>query len=652
MQGSGRDERKRIEELERENEALRRRISALPDEPTATRLDRLLGDRLVLANLPQFVSVLERDTRVVYLNRSIPGRPVEEMIGLLATEHLDGDHRTAFLATFERAWSEGKPAELEFETRSGYHWVSYFVPIVDAGTVAFMLVTTLDLTSSRRAEMALRESETRIRQALEASGMGTWTWRMEEDRVHWDSRLRAIFGVESSENPLTYERYIGFVVPEDRDRVAAAVQTALETGVYHDLEHRIVRPNGEQRHVLCKGFVLRGDDGSVLGLRGGVFDVTERHALEEELRQAHKMEAIGRLTAGIAHNFNNLLGVILPSVELARIGPAKDIGTRLDDIEHAATRAAEMVRDLMLFARGGVAALRRPEDAVALVRRTLGIARATFGPAIAIDLDVVGEIPPISANAGQIEQVLLNVCLNARDALDAAVTARPVITVRVERTSTTTVGIRVSDNGPGMDEATRLRVFEPFFTTKPGNRGTGLGLASAYAIAVDHGGRIDCESAPGAGTTIALELPIADGPAQVREAEPPSAPRASGRERILVVDDEPAIRKIVCAILADAGFLVVEATDGAHALAVLAESAERVDLVVVDRAMPRLGGEAFVAELRRRGSRLPAVMLSGHHATAVGADAVLAKPVTSRALLETVRSVLDRAARAREKAAS
>jgi signal transduction histidine kinase len=265
----------------------------------------------------------------------------------------------------------------------------------------------------------------------------------------------------------------------------------------------------------------------VTGLRGGIFDITDRKRLEEQLRHVQKMEAVGQLTAGIAHNFNNLLSIVLPNVELCRAQAPAAIDGPLADIEHAAVRATELVRQLMRFARHEIGASKSEVDLAAIAQRTVSICRATFDRRISIELAAQQDLPPVLARAGEIEQVLLNICINARDAFEEARSENPSLRIAVERGGRDTLRVSVRDNGPGIDAATRARLFEPFFTTKDVGRGTGLGLASAYGIVVDHQGHISCHSEPGAGTVFTVELPIAR---EVRSARPqPAASPVSRR---------------------------------------------------------------------------------------------------------------------------
>jgi two-component system, cell cycle sensor histidine kinase and response regulator CckA len=636
----------RISTLLDEFDALPDRVreSIIVARPRDELLQRVLGDRVVLESLPEIVSVLDRDLTILYLNRTVPGRYIGDQIGTCVLDYVPFEIHAQYREVFERAWSLGDFQSFEFASLGNYTWQCRFVPVREAGDVVLMLVTASDVTERVTAERALRESENRLRHAIDVAGMGTWTHDWRTDVIVWDAALCVIYGIGPHEVPRGYEQYLQRVHPDDRQYVHQSFVQSRATGVYQDLEHRILRPTGEVRHVLAKGSTTYDSNGVATGSLGAAFDVTARKRMEEQLYHGQKMEAVGQLTAGIAHNFNNVLSIILPNVELCRRDATPPLAARLGDIEHAAERAADLVRQLMLFARREVEVTKSALDPLAIVRRTLQICRTTFDPAIRIELTAGPDVPRVLANAGQLDQVLLNICINARDALESITTQARFIRIHVERTASHAVRIRVTDNGPGMDELTRLRVFEPFFTTKEVGRGTGLGLASAYAIVTDHGGSITCETRLGEGATFEIELPGLSQPevASARAEGPGEIPR--GRETVLVVDDEPLVRRATRAMLEQGGYRVLECSDGEEALRTVRRERRSIDLVILDRSMPGLSGEEVFERLQVVARELPVMLLTGQlgeEATVDRADAVLRKPVEFRTLLSTVRSILD-----------
>ena len=600
----------------------------------------LLGQVQILQHLSDEQWILDAELRFIYVNR--PAR--EQLLGTSALDFVPPAARDEFQRTFASAWESGVARTCELESADEAWWACRMVTLSDTRGARYMLVSTADITENKRAEADRRETETRLQSALDASGVGSWSWSMLTGALVWDARMCEIWGIEKT--PESYAAYLATFHPEDLERVKGLVEHFLTSGRFDEFEHRIVRPSGEVRHLQCRAIALVDVHGTTVGMRGGTFDITDRKLLEERLRNAHRLQAVGQLTAGIAHNFNNLLGIILPSVELCRAASAGLDSEHLADIEGAAERAAEMVRQLMQFGRHELGAPKRAVRLRDIVSRLLGICRTTFEAPIVVECDLPAELPAILASAGEIEHVLLNVCINARDALTSGNIESPVIRVEFEQPPTGFVRVRICDNGPGMRNEVRARIFEPFFTTKGLGSGTGLGLASAYGIMRDHGGTISCESTPGKGTSFTLELPLAPEPVLEERRTTRSAPAAKSGETVLLVDDELALRRVMRIILEQSGFRVFEAHDGVAGLAVLETRGKEVDLIVLDRSMPRMSGAQFLAELRRRDIQLPVVILTGHEGSEVAGDgvaAVMLKPVLSGELVRTIRSVFDRA---------
>ncbi len=640
------DLERRILQLEQENAELRAQVAATgvaEAGSTEARLKLLLGDRLVLESLPSVVNVLDREQRIVYLNRTIPGKNVRDFTGTDARAAVAEEDRARYALAFEKAWQSGEPQSIEVRSLSNYWWESSLIPVKEGAEVMFMLITSTDITHRKRSEQALRESESRLRHALSASGMGTWTYQLAGEKIEWDPVVCALFGVTPERAPRNLEEYLALLHPDDQDRVRSTLFRYVETGNYEDLEHRVLLPDGRVRALLAKGTALLDEQGKTIGLRGGVFDVTAQKQLESQLQLAQKMQAVGQLTAGVAHNLNNALTVIIPTAEECRELATGALDERLADIEHAASRAAEMVRQLMLFARPQAGVAKVPFDLALTARRIADMCRTTFERRIEVEF-AAEPVTKALGNAGQIEQVLLNVCLNARDALTPASGAEARISIRVWSEAPGMVSVSVRDNGTGMDDAVRARIFEPFFTTKDVGRGTGLGLASAYAIVNDHGGRIRCTSQVGVGTLFEIDLPLApvvtDAVAEHATLQPPSL----GSERILVVDDEAGVRRVLGAMLKRGGYEVLECADGMEAIRRFEGADPGVDAILLDRAMPGLSGEQVLVRLNALGVTIPVILLSGDPGGSTltkGAALVLGKPVSSGALLATLRSLLD-----------
>jgi len=604
-------------------------------------LDAMLGSHQVLESVPNIISVKDREHRILYMNHVVPGYDVSEIVGTNALSYVAPEDRDRYQETFDRAWDTGESEVLTFKTVGDQYLETTFVPLKQGSRVVFMMGSNFDVTERCQAEAARRESERRLRHAIRASGMGAWEIR--RGVVSWDDSLCQIYGIRPEDAPRNVDQFLAMVHPEDREAVTRIVAVHRETGVYDDFEHRLIRPNGEVRQVLSRGTPIHDESGHVIGFLGGVFDITAKKRMEAQLHQAQKMEAVGQLTAGVAHNFNNALSVIIHNAALCRDGADAQTAEQLAEIEYAAQRAAEMVRQLMIFARADTHARRAPMDLVRSVRRTLEMCRRTMDPRIVLELTTAGEVPTIEGNPGQIEQVLLNICLNARDAMESVRTPSPRIAIHIEPSRADQVRIRITDNGPGMTEETRARVFEPFFTTKDIGRGTGLGLAMAYSIIADHRGRLDCEAGPGQGATFEISLPVS--PVELPISTDGGGIVRGGTETVLLIDDDNAVRRALREILTRSGYSVIEATDGANGVAVFEREQLRIDLVVLDRSMPKVSGDAVLERLEALDTDVPVILLSGHPGSAGGggrSSAVLSKPTDRTTLLQTVREVLDR----------
>jgi two-component system cell cycle sensor histidine kinase/response regulator CckA len=402
---------------------------------------------------------------------------------------------------------------------------------------------------------------------------------------------------------------------------------------------------------------LRDDDGRICKVVGGALDITERREVEERLRQTQMMEALGALTAGLAHNFNNLLMTVLPNIEAAaQTAPAASV-SRLAEAREAVGKAIRLVRDLTLVAGRRPARERRDESLPALVEEAVSICRSTFTRPITVQVATRGPAPPLALDRPQILQALLNLLLNARDAVEGLVDRPAAITITIELLPAAELQIppqnrrmdhlrvELTDNGSGMTEEVRRRAFEPFFTTKEVGKGTGLGLAATYAIVKNHGGWITLSSVPEKGSTISMMLPA------VTCGRPPDTPMSAvgarlgaGRRRILIVDDEAAVRAIVGRILVDAGYEVVYAGDGREAL-------DRFDhegpfsAVLLDESMPGMPGRIVLERLLVRDPEVKVVLFTGYGPEAesiTGAVGVLEKPVAIDALLGFLHRVLER----------
>ena len=506
-------------------------------------------------------------------------------------------------------------------------------------------------TRRKRAEEALRESEERFRKLTEAANEGIAIY--EQGRIlEANQAMAEMLGYELPE--VIGRHALEFTAPESR----ALVLRNIRSGYEKPYESVGLRKDGTTFPVEVQGKAIpyRGRLVRVTIAR----DLTERKRLEEELRQAHKMEAVGRLAGGIAHDFNNLLTVIggYSELLLRRFDPGDPARHEAEAIMTAANHAAALTRQLLAFSRRQVL---QPKvlDLNTVVSEMGRMLRRLIGE----DIELVTALDPlldrVSADRGQLEQVLLNLAVNARDAmpqggrltletanmeLDEA-DARPHVGVAPGRY----VRLLVRDTGIGMDAATASHLFEPFFTTKELGHGTGLGLATVYGIVAQSGGHITADSTPGRGTTFTIYLPqLAEG---VEAAEPVVAPAQlrTGSETVLLVEDETGVRGIVQEILRSTGYIVLAASDGNEALRISGQHEGPIHLLLADVVMPGLSGPALVSRLASRRPEMRVMYISGyaedafvHHGLLDPGVVFLEKPFTRETLARKVRETLDR----------
>ena len=377
-----------------------------------------------------------------------------------------------------------------------------------------------------------------------------------------------------------------------------------------------------------------------------IHDLSRRRALEEQVRHAQKMEAVGTLAGGIAHEFNNLLTAILGNVSLALLDlPAGHPAVPgLRDSELAAQRAAELTHQLLGFGRRAPLRL-RPTDLGDVVAESLALIAHSLDPRIEVERGLAGEAWCVQGDPSQLGQLLVNLCMNARDAMPTGGRLRVTVANRTLAGGAGGPGgrfvcLEVADTGAGMAPEVMARIYEPFFTTKGPDRGTGLGLAVVHGIVEQHGGWIECESAPGRGTTFRVHLPALDADAP---GEADDGPARGGGETVLVADDQEAVRGLARTVLERSGFRVLLARDGAEAVEVFRREHERVRVVVLDRTMPRLSGPEALLALRALAPGVGVIMTSGYGADPgdVAADAFLSKPYPPQMLGQAVRRVLD-----------
>ncbi|HXT12133.1 MAG TPA: PAS domain S-box protein [Candidatus Angelobacter sp.] len=534
---------------------------------------------------------------------------------------------------------------------------------------AGVLVMAHDITERKRAAEALEKSEASLAAAQRIAHLGSWEMDLKSlqdvasNVLRWSDETYRIFGYEPQQVAVTNELYFNAVHPEDRSRVMNAFLEALKKGETYDLEHRIVLPGGQDRHVRQRGEMVTDANGNPVQMVGIVMDITERRQLGEQLRQSQKMEAIGQLAGGVAHDFNNILTVIHGHASLLLVDKtlAQKAAHSAQQIAQAAERATGLTRQLLTFSRRQVMQPRRLDLNQVVSNMTMMLGRI-LGEDIALQLNYWTEPAFIKADASMMEQVLLNLVVNARDAMPKggklAIKIGPAKidsshrSYQPEARAGDFFSLAVTDTGCGIDPENLRRIFEPFFTTKEVGKGTGLGLATVYGIVNQHQGWVEVESESGKGSTFRVFLPAADE--QTAPTGTKTAPQRvrGGNETILVVEDEIAVRELVCSVLGGHGYEILQAESGVQALNVWQNNKKKIDLLLTDLVMPdHLNGRELAEKLWAEKPKLKVIFTSGYTADVVGKDFVLQrglhylqKPYDPQKLAVTVRNCLDGAA--------
>jgi PAS domain S-box-containing protein len=590
--------------------------------------------RMLLEHLPDAIVVFfDRELRIEYAAGRLldsTGWSPAELVGRRVGDLLPPPEASALEDSFRKAL-EGMPAGVEIKgVRNPSLVLSYdVVPVHDEhGTIVGGMMLGRDVGSQRRSEGELRTARELFEGAFENAPVGmaivAAQGSEEEGRfIRVNRAMTEITGIPEAE--LVGMTPSEITHPEDREETDAGLEQMLRGDVgHHTARKRYLRPDGGIRWVVVRARLVHDSDGKPRHALGVLADVSsqveaqeESQRLEAMLNQSQKLEGIGRLAGGIAHDFNNLLAVILNYADLARREELLD--ESLTEISRAARRAADLTSRLLVFSRQEVA---QPVvlDLNLLVEETQNFLRRTIGEDVRLSLDLHSGELPVRADKAQLEQTLMNLAVNARDAMprggrlrietrsiDVSKREAPTIAVSPGRYTE----IRVADTGTGMAQDVLERVFEPFYTTKEKGRGTGLGLAMVYGIATRAGGTVLIESKPGEGTTVRVLLPQVDAPIspETHEGEAP-IPEARG-QRVLVAEDEDAVRRLIQRILSEHGYEVLVAGDGDEALQIL-EASGPVDTLLTDVVMPAMTGTALADRVTARWPDTRLVFTTGY----------------------------------------
>ncbi len=591
----------------------------------------------------------------------------EEALAYAVTQLKDPE---SFLAKVKELYDQPDAESYdELELKDGRIFERYSQPQKIGEETVGRVWSFRDVTERKRAERALKESKEKYRNLVNTIGDLVFTVDPQGKILFANSVTKQFIGCEPEE--AIGHNFTEFVHQDDIPLLWGGMRRVLNgepiegiVGVDVDAEYRLVKRSGEIVWVATRSQPIRDEEGKIIGFSGLSRDITERKRAEEErvkleaqLRHAQKMEAVGTLAGGIAHDFNNLLGGILgySSLLLNKLAPTDPNRKYVELIESASNRAAELTNRLLGFARQGKYE-EKPVDINQLIGGVVELLSASIDKRIEIEMNLCGENPLTKGDPNQLEQVLMNLCVNARDAMpdggELSIGSRLVHLD--ERFASEHLGavpgdyvcITVSDTGVGMNEETKTKIFDPFFTTKGQGEGTGLGLSMVYGIVKNHGGYLSVYSEVGKGTTFEVYLPLSQGfPIQPKRREE----RVTiGSESILVVDDEQMLRDLMKDILEDLGYRVRLASDGEEAVELYRKHRDEIDLVIVDMMMPKMGGRETFQELKRIDPQVKALLASGYSKNTaaqrildLGVKGFLHKPFSMEEISHKVREVLD-----------
>jgi len=509
---------------------------------------------------------------------------------------------------------------------------------------------------NKQADKSLRQSEKQLREAQRIAALGSWELDLRTEDLSWSDEVFRIFEIDREKSGASYKAFLDLVHPDDLETVDNVYNNSLQTGSPHELVHRLLMKDGRTKYVKEQFETENNEDGKPVRFVGTIQDITDIRRMEEQLHQSQKIESIGRLAGGVAHDFNNMLGVILGAAQLllSKVPEGSDLHQNLEAIQKAAERSCGITRQLLAFSRKEIIAP-KPVNLNDLVSDSLKNLGRLIGEDVKLTFKPGDGIWTVLIDPSQLEQIVMNLAINARDAMpDGGLLTIETVNICIDADYShyhldaepgDFVLLTVSDTGCGMDRKTREHIFEPFFTTKDIGKGTGLGLATVYGIVNQNAGFVNCYSEPGQGTTFKIYLPRLMGEIAQKEEMAQPLPFA-GAGTILLVEDEAMLLSTITKMLEDCGYTVVQTALPKDAIAIC-ERDQTIDLVLTDLVMPDMNGKVMMERIKEARPDIRFLFMSGYTADIVAQRGIveegtpfIQKPLEMKQLNQKIRELL------------